>query len=310
MTTVTETKPAPRRAKKSESSVLFDAPGPKARLRNNILTLVSAIVILGIIYVVVARFDKEGQLQGKLWKPFIQGSTWTDFILPGMAGTLKAAFAGAVLALVFGIFFGLARMSDHRWIRVPAATIIEFFRAIPLLILIFFVFSGPPTIANALNREFPEVTAFTALVFALMLYNGSVLAEIFRAGINAVPRGQSEAAYAIGLRKSGVMRLILIPQATTAMMPAIVSQLVVLLKDSALGWIISYEDLLNTGYRQIPTQYGNLIPAAMVIALLYIAMNLAISYLATWLEKRSRRSRKSSAKTLGANLTGEVMSAN
>ncbi|WP_433183788.1 amino acid ABC transporter permease [Actinoallomurus sp. CA-150999] len=307
---MTETKPAPRRAKKSEASILFDAPGPKARLRNNILTLISAIIILGIIYVVVARFDKEGQLQGKLWKPFIQGSTWTDFILPGMWGTLKAAFAGAVLALVFGVFFGLARMSDHRWIRVPAATIIEFFRAIPLLILIFFVFSGPPTIANALNREFPEVTAFTALVFALMLYNGSVLAEIFRAGINAVPRGQSEAAYAIGLRKSGVMRLILIPQATTAMMPAIVSQLVVLLKDSALGWIISYEDLLNTGYRQIPTQYGNLIPAAMVIALLYIAMNLAISYLATWLEKRSRRSRKSSAKTLGAGLTGEVMSAN
>ncbi|GAB3983435.1 amino acid ABC transporter permease [Actinoallomurus acanthiterrae] len=300
---MTETKPAPRRAKKSESSVLFDAPGPKARLRNNILTLVSAIVILGIIYVVVARFDKEGQLQGKLWKPFIQGSTWTDFILPGMWGTLKAAFAGAVLALLFGVVFGLARMSDHRWIRVPAATIIEFFRAIPLLILIFFVFSGPPTIANALNREFPEVTAFTALVFALMLYNGSVLAEIFRAGINAVPRGQSEAAYAIGLRKNGVMRLILIPQATTAMMPAIVSQLVVLLKDSALGWIISYEDLLNTGYRQIPTQYGNLIPAAMVIALLYIAMNLSLSFLATWLEKRSRRSRKTSAKTLGTGTT-------
>jgi glutamate transport system permease protein len=313
---MTETKPAPRKAKKAQASVLFDAPGPKARLRNNILTLISAIVILGIIYVIVARFDKEGQLQGKLWKPFIQGSTWTNYILPGMGGTLKAAFAGAVLALVFGVFFGLGRMSDHRWIRVPAATIIEFFRAIPLLILIFFVFSGPPTIANALNREFPEVTAFTALVVALMLYNGSVLAEIFRAGINAVPRGQSEAAYAIGLRKNGVMRLILIPQATTAMMPAIVSQLVVLLKDSALGWIISYEDLLNTGYRQIPTQYGNLIPAAMVIALLYIAMNLALSFLATWLEKRSRRSRKTSAKTLGtgpgvvpgAGVSGEIMS--
>jgi glutamate transport system permease protein len=313
---MTETKPAPRRAKKPEASVLFDAPGPKARLRNNILTLISAIVILGIIYVVVARFDKEGQLQGKLWKPFIEGSTWTDYILPGMGGTLKAAFAGAVLALLFGVFFGLGRMSDHKWIRIPAAATIEFFRAIPLLILIFFVFSGPPTIATALNREFPEVTAFTALVISLMLYNGSVLAEIFRAGINAVPRGQSEAGYAIGLRKSGVMRLILIPQATTAMMPAIVSQLVVLLKDSALGWIISYEDLLNTGYRQIPTQYGNLIPAAMVIALLYIAMNLALSFLATWLEKRSRRSRKTSAKTLGtgpgavpgAGLSGEVTS--
>ncbi|MEV5707823.1 amino acid ABC transporter permease [Actinoallomurus sp. NPDC052274] len=298
---MTETKPAPSRAKKHKASVLFDAPGPKARMRHNILTLISAIVILGIIYIVVARFDKEGQLQGKLWKPFIQGSTWTDFILPGIGGTLKAALVAAVLALAFGVLFGLGRMSDHRWIRIPAAAVVEFFRAIPLLILIFFVFSGPPTIANALNREFPEVTAFDALVIGLMLYNGSVLAEIFRAGINSVPRGQSEAAYAMGLRKNGVMRLILIPQATTAMMPAIVSQLVVLLKDSALGWIVGYEDLLNTGYRQIPAQYSNLIPAAIVIALIYIAMNLALSYLATWLEKRSRRSRKSSAKTLSAD---------
>ncbi|MCO5992392.1 amino acid ABC transporter permease [Actinoallomurus rhizosphaericola] len=312
MSTVTETEPAPPRARKRQSSVLFDAPGPKARMRHNILTLISAIVILAIIYVVIARLDKEGQLQGRLWKPFIKGSTWSDYIFPGIGGTLKAALAGAVLALLFGVVFGLGRMSDHRWIRIPAGAVVEFFRAIPLLILIFFVFSGPPTIANALNREFPQVTAFTALVVSLMLYNGSVLAEIFRAGINAVPRGQSEAAYAIGLRKSGVMRLILIPQATTAMMPAIVSQLVVLLKDSALGWIISYEDLLNTGYRQIPTQYGNLIPAAIVIALIYIAMNLALSYLATWLEKRSRRSRKSSAKPIdastvpGAGLTGEV----
>jgi glutamate transport system permease protein len=312
MTTMTETKPAPRRAKKPHASVLFDAPGPKARMRHNILTLVSALVILGIIYVIVARLDKEGQLQGKLWKPFIQWSTWNDYIIPGIGGTLKAALVAAVLALLFGVVFGLGRLSDHRWIRVPAGAVVEFFRAIPLLILIFFVFSGPPTIANALNREFPEVSAFAALVVALMLYNGSVLAEIFRAGINSVPRGQSEAAYAIGLRKSGVMRLILIPQATTAMMPAIVSQLVVLLKDSALGWIIAYEDLLNTGYRLIPTQYGNLIPAAIVIALIYIAMNLALSYLATWLEKRSRRSRKSSAKPLdtatvaGAGLSGGV----
>jgi glutamate transport system permease protein len=314
--TETETEQAPRRAKK-QASILFDAPGPKARLRHNILTLVSAIVILGIIYIVIVRFDREGQLQGKLWKPFIEGSTWTDFILPGIGATLKAALVGAVLALLFGVIFGLGRLSDHRWIRIPAAAVVEFFRAIPLLILIFFVFSGPPTIANALNREFPEVTAFNALVVALMLYNGSVLAEIFRAGINSVARGQSEAAYAIGLRKGGVMRLILIPQATTAMMPAIVSQIVVLLKDSALGWIIAYEDLLNMGYKGIPTTYGNLIPAAIVIALIYIAMNLALSFLATWLEKRSRRSRKTSAKTLGtgpgaipgAGLTGEVMSA-
>jgi glutamate transport system permease protein len=301
MITVTETKPASRPAKKkAEQSVLFDAPGPRARLRHNILTLISAIVILGIAYIVTARLDTEGQLKARLWKPFVQAATWSDYILPGIAGTLKASLVAAVLALVFGVIFGLGRLSDHRWIRVPAAVVIEFFRAIPLLILIFFIFSGPPTIANALNREFPNVSAFAALVIALMLYNGSVLAEIFRAGINSVPKGQSEAAYAIGLRKTGVMRLILIPQATTAMMPAIVSQLVVLLKDSALGWIIGYEDLLNTGYRLIPTRYGNLIPAAIVIAVIYIAINLSLSYLANWLERRSRRSPKTTARTLSA----------
>jgi glutamate transport system permease protein len=219
---------------------------------------------------------------------------------------MKAAALAAVLALAFGMLFGIGRLSEHRWIRIPCGTVVEFFRAIPLLLLIFFVFSGPATIANALDREPPQIDAFTALVIGLMLYNGSVLAEIFRAGINAVPKGQSEAAYAIGLRKSGVMRLILIPQATTAMMPAIVSQLVVLLKDSALGWIISYEDLLNTGYRILPANFNNLIPAAIVIALIYIAINLALSYLAHWLERRSRRSRKSSARTMSAEPVGQV----
>lgn len=291
-----------RPGKKAAASVLYDAPGPRARLRNNVLTLVSLVVVLGIAYVIIAKLDDEGQFAGKLWKPFVQADTWTKFIIPGLEGTLQAAGVAAVLALAFGVLFGIGRLSEHWWIRIPAGAVVEFFRAIPLLLLIFFIFSGPATIANAFDRESPTITAFTALVIALMLYNGSVLAEIFRAGILAVPKGQSEAAYAIGLRKSGVMRLILIPQATTAMMPAIVSQLVVLLKDSALGWIISYEDLLNSGYRIIPAQYGNLIPAAIIITIIYVAINLSLSYLAHWLERRSRRARRSSAATLGTGI--------
>jgi glutamate transport system permease protein len=307
MTAVTEAGPQQvRRPKKDKASVLYDAPGPRARLRNNVLTLASLVVILGVAYVVIAKLSEEDQFQGKLWKPFIQAGTWTDFIIPGLVGTLKAAGVAAVLALVFGVLFGIGRLSDHAWIRVPSGAVVEFFRAIPLLLLIFFIFSGPATIANAFDREAPAIDAFSAVVIGLMLYNGSVLAEIFRAGIRAVPKGQSEAAYAVGLRKSGVMRLILIPQATTAMMPAIVSQLVVLLKDSALGWIISYEDLLNTGYRIIPATYANLIPAAMVIAVIYIALNLGLSYLAHWLERRSRRSRKSAARIMSAEPVGQV----
>jgi glutamate transport system permease protein len=307
MTAVTEAGPQQvRRPKKDKASVLYDAPGPRARLRNNVLTLASLVVILGVAYVVIAKLNEEDQFQGKLWKPFTQAGTWTDFIIPGLMGTLKAAGVAAVLAVVFGVLFGIGRLSDYAWIRVPCGAVVEFFRAIPLLLLIFFIFSGPATIANAFDREAPAIDAFSAVVIGLMLYNGSVLAEIFRAGIRAVPKGQSEAAYAVGLRKSGVMRLILIPQATTAMMPAIVSQLVVLLKDSALGWIISYEDLLNTGYRIIPATYANLIPAAMVIAVIYIALNLGLSYLAHWLERRSRRSRKSAARIMSAEPVGQV----
>jgi glutamate transport system permease protein len=297
--------PAPARrraAPRKQASVLFDVPGPRARLRNNVLTLVFVVVVLVVVYAVLARLDEKGQFKGELWRPFLWGSTWSDFIIPGLLGTLKAAAVAGVLALLAGVLFGLGRLSDHWWIRVPAGAVVEFFRAIPLLLLIFFVFSGPATIATALDREVPQISAFTAVVVGLTLYNGSVLAEIFRAGILSVPKGQSEAAYSIGLRKGGVMRLVLIPQATTAMMPAIVSQLVVLLKDSALGWIISYEDLLNSGFRFIPTKYHNLLPAAIVIAVIYIAINLTLGIAANWLERRTRRVGRTSA----APLSGTV----
>ncbi|MET8138908.1 amino acid ABC transporter permease [Sphaerisporangium sp. NPDC005288] len=273
------------------TSVLFDVPGPRARLRNNVLTLLSAVVVLGIAYLLIKGLTDKGQFAGRLWEPFLRLDVWTGQILPGLLATLQAAIVSAVLALVFGVVFGLGRLSDHAWIRRPAGAVVEFFRAIPLLLLIFFAQAGPATMSGYTI----SVPAFAAVVVGLTLYNGSVLAEVFRAGIQAVPKGQSEAGYALGLRKGGVMRLILLPQATTAMMPAIVSQMVVLLKDTALGWVIAYEELLNFGLKQIPANFGNLIPSAIVISLVYIAINLALSYLANVLERRSRRSRRTSA---------------
>ncbi|MFJ2030989.1 amino acid ABC transporter permease [Streptosporangium sp. NPDC087985] len=274
----------------SQASVLFDAPGPRARLRNNALTLLAAVGLAAIVYFVYARFDAKGQWDGKIWRPFLDASTWVDYIIPGLLGTLKAAGLAAVFALVFGAVFGLARLSDHKWIRIPAGAVVEIFRSIPLLLLIFFIFYLAPSVLGGGDYT------LIALVAGLTLYNGSVLAEIVRAGVRAVPRGQSEAGYAIGLRKGGVMRLILLPQAVTAMMPAIVSQLVVLLKDTALGYIIAYVDLLNMGFKIIPAvNFGSLIPAAIVIGIIYVGLNMTLSAIATWLEKRSRRSRKTSA---------------
>ncbi|MFI6790337.1 amino acid ABC transporter permease [Nonomuraea sp. NPDC050383] len=269
------------------TNVLFDTPGPRARVRNHLLTVVSVVLVAAVLYGVYRGFDAKGQWAGKIWEPFLQASTWQEFIIPGLIGTLKAAAAAAVLALLFGAVFGLARLSDHAWIRVPAGLVVEVFRAIPLLLLIFFIFYLAPSVMGGGDY------AFFAVVLGLTLYNGSVLAEVVRAGVLSVARGQSEAAYAIGMRKNQVMRMVLLPQAVTAMMPAIVSQLVVLLKDTALGYIIAYVDLLNTGFKILPAVFfGSLIPAAIVIGIIYVALNMSLSYLANLLERHTRRSRK------------------
>ncbi|MFD0686563.1 amino acid ABC transporter permease [Actinomadura fibrosa] len=310
-----------------EATVLFDAPGPRARARHRILAVVASIVLIAIAAALLWRFKEKGQFEGKLWSPFTKWEVWDNLILPGLGNTLKAAAVASVLALLFGVVFGLARLSDHWWIRIPAAAVVEFFRSIPLLILIFLAFFVPnkisPSIAESqfgtlqrvvvdnflsvfgveINAGTVTVPAFAAVVFGLVMYNGSVLAEVVRAGVLSIPKGQAEAAYSIGLRKNGVLRLVLLPQAVTVMMPAIVSQLVVLLKDTALGFIIAYSELLQAGFKQVPPNYNNnIIQAGVVVGVIYIAVNMSVSRLATWLEARSRRSRKTAAKTMGGDV--------
>ncbi|MFI6389587.1 amino acid ABC transporter permease [Nonomuraea sp. NPDC050547] len=274
-----------------QATVLYDAPGPKARLRNNIYTMITVVVLLGIAAFVVVKLNDKGQFAGNIWAPFFEWETWNQYLIPGVQGTLTAAVLASIFALIFGSVFGLARLSDHKWIRIPAGWVVEVFRAIPLLLLIFFIWFLAPDLMGGGDY------GLLALVIGLTLYNGSVLAEVVRAGVLAVPKGQSEAAFAIGMRKSGVMRLILLPQALTAMMPAVVSQLVVLLKDTALGYIITYIDLLNMGFKILPSvHFGTKLVAAIFIGVFYIGLNMLLSWFANWLEKRSRRSRKTAAK--------------
>jgi glutamate transport system permease protein len=264
-------------------SVLYDHPGPRARVRNRILTVVFGLAVAGLLVWIWSRFDAKGQWAGILWKPFTQGSTWTDYILPGLGHTLGAAAVAMVLSLVFGIVFAVGRLSDHWWISVPAGAVVEFFRAVPLLLLMFFIFFGVPFLTEE------PMSVFWAVVIGLTLYNGSVLAEAFRAGVRAVPSGQSEAGYAIGLRKNQVMREILLPQAARAMLPVIVSQLVVLVKDTALGYIISYSELIQLGVNNLSANFGNVVQAAIVAAGIYIVVNTALTYAAGWVERRTRR---------------------
>ncbi|MFI6780937.1 amino acid ABC transporter permease [Micromonospora sp. NPDC050276] len=283
----------------SQASILYDLPGPRAKRRNAILGVVSTVGIIALIAFIGYKFADTGQFEARKWEQFQYASVQRE-LLGGLWATLKAAGIAAVLALLFGAVFASARLSDKWILRTPATFVVELFRAIPLLILIFFGYYVPLQYGWSIDKLW-------ALVIGLMLYNGSVLAEIFRAGINAVPYGQTEGAYAIGMRKNQVLRLILLPQAVRSMLPAIVSQLVVLLKDTALGFIITYPELLFVG-KQIGGRlpFGlPYVPTYLIVAAIYIAICGALSILAWWLQKRMGRSRRTAAKVLPAQDAGD-----
>ena len=270
-----------------QATVLYDAPGPRTRLRNRIVAVVFiAILVAFAAYVIVVLAD-NGQFDGEKWSPFTVGGTWTTWLLPGLWGTLKAAFLSIILAMVLGALLGIGRMSDHRWVRFICGFIVEVFRAIPVLILMFFAYFLFAKYAVVPSSQL----SFAAVVFGLTLYNGSVIAEILRAGIQAVPRGQSEAAQSIGLRKSQVMRMILLPQAVTAMLPALISQMVIALKDSALGYAFGYIEVVRSGIVSA-SYWGNYLPSLVVVALIMIAINFALTSFAGYLEGRLRRGRR------------------
>ncbi|MBQ1089857.1 amino acid ABC transporter permease [Streptomyces sp. B93] len=287
------------------TSVLYDAPGPKAKRRNIIFSVVFFGLLALLLWWIWSVMDDKGQLEWSLWKPFTESQAWTTYLLPGLADTLKAAALAMVIALPLGAFFGIARMSDHRWVRVPAGAVVEFFRAIPVLLLMLFAneFYARSTDVSSADRP------LYAVVTGLVLYNASVLAEIVRAGILALPRGQTEAAQAIGLRKNQTMTSILLPQAVTAMLPAIVTQLVVIVKDTALGGVmIGFTELLNAR-GTLAANYANVIPSFIVVAVIFIVLNFLLTSFASWLEGRLRRSKRSTGAVLGAEDVEELNAA-
>lgn len=258
------------------STVLFDAPGPKARGRHRVLTVVAAVLALAVVGWFLWRLYLEGEFESGLWADISEPNIWNAY-WTGLLATLGAAASAVVLSILFGAVFAAARLSDHAWLRVPALVVVEFFRAVPLLLLIMFVFFG-----------FLSQQVYWSLVIALMLYNGSVLAEVFRAGMLAVPKGQSEAAYAIGMRKNQVMRLVLMPQSVSIMLPAIISQCVIVLKDSALGLIVGFRELVTESQGVAQFVHHQFVPL-LVAAVIFITINYSLSRLAVYLERRLSR---------------------
>jgi glutamate transport system permease protein len=275
------------------ASVLFDAPGPRTRARHRIYSIAFAIVMLAFLVWLFVKLKAAGQFEPEIFEDLSQENVWRA-IGEGVVATLKAAALGIVFAVVLGFLLAVCRLSDHAVVRWPARLVIEFFRAVPLLLLIIFIFA----LLGSRGLD-TDTRGLLALVAGLTLYNGAVLAEVFRAGVLAVPKGQSEAAYAIGMRKTQVMTIILTPQAVRFMLPAIISQCVVVLKDTSLGFVVVYPELVRQA-KSIAEFISNNLMTYLLVAVIYILMNSAVSKIATVLERRLARRGRGTARAVEA----------
>ncbi|GAA3007165.1 amino acid ABC transporter permease [Streptomyces fulvorobeus] len=266
------------------ATALYDIPGPLTRQRHRLYGIVSTVLILALLgWIIHLLFDTD-QFTSDKWTPFAYEGI-QELLLRGLGNTLKAFAYAAVLSLALGAVLAVGRLSVHRPVRWISTLLVEFFRAMPVLVMIFFIFVAL------------KVQPLPALVAGLTLYNGSVLAEVFRTGIHSVDRGQREAAYALGMRKTQVTTHVLAPQAVRAMLPTIISQLVVALKDTSLGYLITYEEFLHAGKLIASNLDYDLpfIPVVMVVSPIYIGLCMLLSWFATWVARRERRNVKTKA---------------
>jgi len=261
-------------------SFLGDALGPKGRRATVVISVVSALVLAGLAVVALTRLGDKGQLDAARWRPFLQWPV-IKFYLTGLRTTVEVALVSMAGAMVIGGAMALARLARTGPARWLAAAYVEFFRGVPLVLLIFFCALGLP-------RYGVRMSLFWYVALGLIVYNSAVLAEIFRAGILSLDRGQTEAAYSLGMGYWQSMLLVIVPQAARRMVPAIVSQLITLLKDTSLGAAIAFEELLRRA--QINGEFfQNRLQSLVVVAVVYIVVNFALSRLARRLEVRQRR---------------------
>lgn len=269
-------------------SVLYDAPGPRTRRIERIASITVAIALLGfLVWVVIGMIDRG--LFNERWEVFTdppRGQTaanvWSSLLVRGLGATLRAAAVAAPLALALAFLLAILRTTKSRWVSTPATAVIELLRGMPVLLMMFF-----GLLAFGL-------TSFEAVVFGLVLYNAAIVAEILRAGLVALPKGQAEAGTALGLTRWQTLRIIQLPQVVRMMLPSLISQFVVLLKDSSLGFIVGYPELLRAmqrNYYFFGEQYY--FPLFVVVLAVYLTVNFTLTRVAVVVDRRlSRRGQR------------------
>ncbi|MBK4346074.1 amino acid ABC transporter permease [Lacisediminihabitans changchengi] len=289
-----------RRSPSTPGVSLYDTPGPRTRRAIRIWTVVVIVVVVAAIAAGLVQFAAHGQLAADRWTPFLTAGVW-QYLLVGLGGTIEAAAIVAVLGGLFGVLLAVGRVSSNRVAHWLSTAYIEIFRTIPVLLLIYLMLFGLPQ----LGLNFPVLWK---LAIPLTLANAAAFAEIIRAGILGLPSGQSEAALSLGLSPAQTMRMIVLPQAMRFVAPSLVTQLVSLVKDTSLGYIVAFTELLYRG--QVLSAYNHfVIPTFVVVTLIYLVFNGSLSTLASRLRlrpsKRTIAPPRTSAPTVGVPVTDD-----
>lgn len=262
-------------------SVLYDAPGPRTRRIERVGSIAFAVVLLGLLAWFVVSLSRRGVLDDR-WavltdppKGQTASDVWRSLLVVGLGATLRAAMVAAPLALVLAFLLAILRTSRLAVIRRPTVAVIEVLRGMPVLLMMFFGLLGF------------GLSSFEAVVFGLTLYNAAIIAEILRAGLSALPHGQVEAGTSIGLTRGQTLRIIQLPQVVQLMLPSLISQLVVLLKDSSLGFIVGYGELLSV-MKNNYSFFGDSsrLPLFVAAVSIYLVVNLTLTRVAVYTERR------------------------
>jgi len=248
--------------------ILFGGPSSQAQTVTRVVSAIAAAVLLLLAAGIVFRFHAAGQLDARLWEFFALPTTWA-FVATGLLGTLASAAMAAVIALALGLVLLMGRLARLRLVRWPSIAVIEFLRGTPTLLLIYVCFLVLPSAGVKLST-------YWMLTLPIGLSTAAVVAEVYRAGVLAVPRGQTDAARSLGLREAQVFFFVVFPQALRYIVPALVAQLVIVVKDTTFGYVVTYGELMQNA-KVLIANYQALVPVYLVIAVLYCLVNYAIS---------------------------------
>ena len=268
--------------------MLYEEPGPKTKSRIRIVTGICLAGLAALAAAVIFRFYETGQLAPKYWSFFTKPTTWV-FLGKGLLGTLEAALMSGFLAFSAGFLLMVGRISRNKVLSGISTALIEFTRGVPTLLFIYFFFLVVPQFGI-------KMSAFWKISIPVAISACGVVAEVLRSGVNAVPKGQTEAALSLGMRDRSVFLKIVFPQAIRFVIPALIAEIVIVVKDTTFAYVVNFPDLMQNA-KVLISNYDALLSVYLVAAVIYILINYLLNRLSDTIAARQKSDLKSSKET-------------